>query len=194
MDVRAAALRNSLARTDALRIHDQVTRLPPARFANRRLHLPCIIFTVRRLVVQDFGSGLENRYRARVSGIGNVEFQTCDRLSLTEPRKLIFVHPWIYDLRDPLDGFIWESGADDDECDSDSESSLYAPPAAAMDDYTRALRLIVRLQQSFHALLLQQQPSGEFKRIAAEHEIVMPGIDRPVNFARDIRIEVVEVL
>ena len=199
MDVRIAALRESISRTDVLRIHDRITRLPPARFANRRLHLPCIIFTVRRLVVQDFGSGLENRYRARVSGIGNVEFETCDRLSLTEPRKLIFVHPWIHDLRDPLDGFTWESGVDDDEYDSGPESEagsapnspLYAPPAATMDDYTRALRLIVRLQQSFHALLLQQQPNGEFKRIAAEHEIVMPGIDRQ---PKDIRIEVVEIL
>jgi len=68
--------------------------------------------------------------------------------------------------------------------------SSYAPPAAAMDDYTRALRLIVRLQQPPHALLLQREPNGEFKRIAAEHEIVVPGIDRRINFARDIRVGV----
>ena len=202
MDERVATLRNTLSRTDAVPTYEQIARLPAARFANRRLHLPCIIFTVRRLVVQDFGSGLENRYRARVSGMGNVEFQTCDRLSLGEPRKLIFVHLWIHGVRDPLDGFGWGHAADDDEYKSDPEteagsapnSPLHVPPAATMDDYTRALRLVVRLQQPFHALLLQQQPNGEFKRIAAEHEIVMPGIDRQVNFARDIRIEVVEIL
>ncbi|KAI9569820.1 hypothetical protein HD554DRAFT_453126 [Boletus coccyginus] len=202
MDVRVAALRDSLSRTDAVAIYNKVTRLPPARFATRRLHLPCIIFTARRLGVQDFGSGLENRYRARVSGIGNVEFQTCDRLSLSEPHKLIFVHPWIHSLRDHLHGFTWGNAADDDEYGSDPESEagsaptspLHALPAAAMDDYTRALRLIVHLQQPFHTLLLQQQPNGEFKRIAAEHEIVIPGIDRRINFTRDIRIEVVEIL
>ncbi|KAI9569853.1 hypothetical protein HD554DRAFT_2170850 [Boletus coccyginus] len=204
MDLRVAALRNSLSQTDVVPIYDKVTRLPPARFATRRLHLPCIIFTVRRLGVQDFGSGLENCYRARVSGIGNVEFQTCDRLSLTDPHKLIFVHPWIHTLCDPLDRFTWESSADDDEYDTAPESAseagsaptppLYTPPAATMDGYTRALGLIVRLQQPFHALLLQQQPNGEFKRIAAEHEIVIPGIDRGINFARDMRIEVVEIL
>ncbi|KAI9569842.1 hypothetical protein HD554DRAFT_2327801 [Boletus coccyginus] len=174
MDVRIAALRNSLSRTDAVPIHHRVTRLPPARFANRRLHLPCIIFTVRRLGVQDLGSGPESRYRAWVSGIGNVDFQTFDRLSLSEPRRLILVHSWIRDLRDPLDGFTWGSAADDDVYEDDPEaeagfaptSPLYAPPAATMDDYTRALRLIVRLQQPFHGLLLQQQPNGEFKRIA----------------------------
>ena len=202
MDVRVGALRSSLSQIEAMLIHDRVTRLPPARFANRRLYLPCIVFAVKKLSVQDFGSGQENRYRARVSGIGHVEFQTLDRLSLMEPRKLIFVHPWIRDLRDPLDGFTWGSAADDDEYESDPEtdagsaptSPSHALPAATMDDYTRALRLVVRLQQPFHALLLRQQPNGEFKRVAAEHEIVVPGLEHRVNFARDIRTQVVEIL
>ncbi|KAN0084081.1 hypothetical protein V8E55_007585 [Tylopilus felleus] len=208
MDVRVAALRNSLSQADALLLHDRITHLPPARFANRRLHLPCLVLTVRRLGVQNFGSDQENHYRAKVSGIGNVEFRTQDRLSLTEPRKFVFVHPWIRDLRDPLDGVTWDNTMDDDEQDEDDEyesareseagssppSPLHALPAASMDEYTRAFRLIVRLQQPFHALLLQQQPNGEFKRIAADHEIVMPGIDPSINLARDIRTDVVEIL
>jgi hypothetical protein len=202
MDVRVGALRNSLSQTEAMLIHDRVTRLPPARFANRRLYLPCIIFAVKRLSVEDFGSGQENRYRARVSGIGDAEFQTSDRLSLLEPRKLICVHPWIRDLRDPLDGFNWGSTADDGEYESDREteygsaptSPSHTSPAATMDEYTRALRLVARLQQPFRVLLLQQQPNGEFKRVAAEHEIVTPGLERRINFARDIRTQVVEIL
>ena len=132
-----------------------------------------------------------------MSGIGILEFQACDRLSLSEPRKLVFVHPWIRDLCNPLDGFTWGSVADDDEYESNPETEagpLHVPPATTMDDYTRALRLILRLQQPFHALLLQQQPNGEFRRIATEHEIVMPGIDLQVNFARGMCIEVVEIL
>ncbi|KAF8121689.1 hypothetical protein EV363DRAFT_1184646 [Boletus edulis] len=144
--------------------------------------------------MQGFASGQEIHYRARVSGIGDVEFQTADRLPLAEPRKLIFVHPWIRELRDPLDGFTLGSTVEDDE-ESDTESEAwYAPPAAAMDEYTRALRLVVRLQQPFHALVLQQQPNGEFKRVAAEHEIIVSGVKRPDKFAEDIRAEFVEIL
>ncbi|KAF8434726.1 hypothetical protein L210DRAFT_3552125 [Boletus edulis BED1] len=204
MDVRVAALRNSLSKEDAIFINERVTGLPPARFANRRLHLPCIIFPVRRLGVQDFGSALENHYRARVSVIGDVEFQTSDRFSLTEPRKLIFVHPWVRDLRDPPDGFTWRRGTANDSDNvsyvetvhsSTSTWTVHAPvPAVTIDDYTRALRLGVRLQEPFHALLLQQQPNGEFKRVAAEHEIVVPGIQSSITLAKDVHIGVVEIL
>ncbi|KAF8127433.1 hypothetical protein EV363DRAFT_1138425, partial [Boletus edulis] len=144
--------------------------------------------------------GVENHYRAKVSGIGDVEFQTSDRLPLAEPRKLVFVHPWIRDLCDPHDGVIWGSttGENEDGDESDPELHahfpLHARPAAMMDEYTRALRLIIRLQQPFHALLLQQQPNGEFKRVAAEHEIVVPGIKRPDSFAKDVHTGVVEIL
>ena len=204
MDLRVAALRNSLHHTDAMLVYDRVTRLPPARFSNRRLYLPCILFGVKRLSFQGFGGGAENCYRARVSGISHVEFQTSGSLSLTEPRRLILVHPWIRDLRDPLDSFAWGDETDSEDEDdgthmetkpgSTPSSTSRVMPASGMDDYTRALRLVVRLQQPFHALLLQQQPSGEFKRVATEHDIVVPGIDRSMNLARDIRTEVVEVL
>ncbi|KAF8119527.1 hypothetical protein EV363DRAFT_1079731, partial [Boletus edulis] len=139
----------------------------------------------------------ENHYRAKVSGIGDVTFQTSDTLPLAEPRKLIFVHPWIRELCDPLEGFPWGSTVDDDDgSDTDTEPTSPLPvlPTTAMDGYTRALRLIVRLQQPFHALLLEQQPNGEFKRVAAEHEIVIPGIKRPHTFSRDIRTGVVDIL
>ncbi|KAF8557543.1 hypothetical protein OG21DRAFT_1482210, partial [Imleria badia] len=205
MAVRVAALRDLLSQTDAILTYGRVTRLPPAIFANRRLHLPCVIFVVKRLCVQNLGGGREYRYRARVSGIGDVEFQTSDQLSPTEPRKLVFVHPWVRDLYDPLDGFDWENtdSEDEDEDKSDPETDavsapssplLHGVPAASMDGYTRALRMVARLQQPLHALLLQQQINREFKRVAAEHEIVVPGIDPKINFAKDIRTEVVEIL
>ncbi|KAF8137721.1 hypothetical protein EV363DRAFT_1138595, partial [Boletus edulis] len=119
------------------------------------------------------------------------------------PRKLIFVHPWVRDLRDPPDGFTWRSTANDGDNvsyvetvhSSTSTWTVHAPvPAVTMDDYTRALRLAVRLQEPFHALLLQQQPNGEFKRVAAEHEIVVPGIQSSITLAKDVHIGVVEIL
>ena len=165
MDIRVTTLRNSLPQTDATPIYDRVVLLPPARFASRRLHLPCLIFSVKKLGVQNFGGSREFRYRARALGIGDVEFQTSDQLSPMEPRKLIFVHPWILDLYDPLDGFHWGSSDSEDEDGDESDvetdagdrpcSPLAAVPAATIDDYTRALWLIVRLQQPFQVLLLQ---------------------------------------
>ena len=204
MTTRVAALRTSLSQMDAMLIYDRITRLPSARFGSRRLHLPCIIFAVKKLSVQE-SDDHECRYRARVTGIGEVEFQTSDRLSPTEPRKLILVHPWIRNLHEPLDGFarrtIYEV-TDEDEVESDSEteegsassSPLHAVPSITMDDYTRALRLVVRLQQPFRALLLQHQPDGQFKRVAAEREILIRGFNRKINFAKDVHIEVVEIL
>ncbi|KAF8122182.1 hypothetical protein EV363DRAFT_1122183, partial [Boletus edulis] len=109
-------------------------------------------------------------------------------------RKFVFVHPWIRDLRDPLDGVTWANTGDGDASESDLETEAGSASESSMDDYTRALRLVVRLKQPFHALLLQQQPHGEFRRISAEHEIVVPGLDPRINFARDIRIKVVEIL
>lgn len=53
---------------------------------------------------------------------------------------------------------------------------------------TWAIRLVVRLRQRFHVLLLQQQPDGEFKRVAAEHKILGPGLDQQINISRVIRI------
>ena len=191
MDMRVVTLGNSLPQAEAVLVYDRVTHLPPARFANRRLHLPCIVFSVKRLREQ---SSQESHYRARVPGIGYVEFQTLERLSLTEPRRLIFVHPWIRSLCDPLDRSAWGNAADENESDLESESESTSTSSSQADDHARALRLVVRLQQPFHALLLQQQPGGEFKRIASGSEIIVPGLDPQINFARDIRIDVVEVL
>ena len=171
-------LRRSLPRTYAIWIYDRITALPPARFANRRLHLPCIIFAVRRFV-QDFGNGSEINYYAQVSGIGVVEFQTSDRLSPREPRRLILVHPWIRELLDPFDPSTWGSTT---YGDGDNNG------------YTRALRLLARLYQPFYPLLLQQQPNGEYKRVAVDHEIVVQGLDLHVDLAKHARIDVVEIL
>ena len=119
---------------------------------------------------------------------------------------LDLVHPWVRDLYDLFDDFNW-GGSDSEDEDEDADKSdpetndgssppspLAAVPAPTMDDYTRALRLIARLQQPFHGLILQKQTNGEFKRVAAEYAIVVPGIDRRINFAKDVRTEVVEIL
>jgi len=233
MDARVAELRNSMSSTDAMLVYDRVVRLPPPRFAHRRLFLPCIVFPVKKLVEKDAAErgGGETCYRARVSGIGHVEFRTSDRLSFGEepPRKLVFVHPWIRGLRGPLldqvdlAGSAAASDSDDyygkSESWSDSDAEveeelsrsrsrsrgepaphgpgdlLKVGPVAALDgDCTRALQLVVRLQEPFCALLLQQQMRGEYKRVATEHEIVVRGLERRISSAKEIRVEVMEIV
>ena len=59
------------------------------------------------------------------------------------------------------------------------------------DDYTRALWLIARLGLKFSALLLQQQPYHGYKRVAADHDIVVQ-LPR-ITSSQDIRTQVLDV-
>ncbi|KAG1809370.1 uncharacterized protein BJ212DRAFT_1379649, partial [Suillus subaureus] len=53
---------------------------------------------------------------------------------------------------------------------------------------SRALRLLVRLGQPFGAFLLAQQRSGEYKRIASDHDIIVQVSDvRSVTDLMDLR-------
>jgi hypothetical protein len=51
-----------------------------------------------------------------------------------------------------------------------------SPIRARVDPSTLALRLIARLGRPFNVLLLEQQANGQYKRVAAEHEIIVPGV------------------
>ena len=209
VETRVEGLRSTLSAHKAKAIYKRVARLPPARFANRRLYLPCIVFPAKRLGVQQLGSAhlQGNRYLAKVSGLGKVEFSTTDVLPLQEPRKLVFVHPWIRDIRGGDGGSLWADEPDSDsdvdnitdadsgDADSDSDATstpLSAVPSADVDDFTRALLMIVRLGQPFGALVLLEQSDGSFKRVASEDEIVVQ-IERSVVSLKDVRAKVVEV-
>ncbi|KAI6045482.1 hypothetical protein EDC04DRAFT_3137168 [Pisolithus marmoratus] len=205
MDTCIRELRGWLSQQVALGIYNQISSLPPVRFAARRLHLPCIVFSVKKLNMQGPCGSNEKLYRARVSGIGYVEFRTADDLLVHRPRRLVFAHPWIRHIRDSSSGVAWGG---DFESDTDSDSDVFfdaesdeAEPsspsrvaaAPQVDDYPRALRMIARLKQPFNALLLVQQPNGEYKRVAAENEIVISGVGLDIT-SKNIRVKVLEIL
>lgn len=202
METRIAEIRGTLVQQEVMIVYDRVTRLPPARFANRRLHLPCIVFFVRRLERQPSATGSIQEhvtYRARVSGLGDVEIKTKDWLPLMEPRKLLLVHPWIRDILDQT--YPLSAWGDDMDMDSDSESDVdmvasasqtNVAPSVPLDNHTRALGLLVRLRQPFSALLLERKGHQEFKRVAAEHEIIVQV--RKIPTSRDIHTGVLEIL
>lgn len=202
MEVCITKLWGKLTQQETLSIYRQVNSLPPARFATRRLHLPCIVFPVRRPGIQEMRRGSGKLYCARVSGLGNVEFTTADDLPLHEPQRFVFVHPWIRHIRGPSSGIAWEDSSESDT-DSDSGSShstglggvapLHDDPMPRVGSYAQALQMIVRLGQPFNALLLVQQPNGEYKRVAAENEIVVSGLGTEIT-SKSIRVKVLEIL
>ncbi|KAF8427177.1 hypothetical protein L210DRAFT_3176786 [Boletus edulis BED1] len=164
-------LSDALSNDDALDIYYRLARLPPARFANRRLQLPCIDFHVKFITVKDQDTD-GNRYNAKVSGLGIVEFKTADNIPPAEPRRLVFVHPWISQIRGshPHGGVGIEVSDSEPEVGEDAgtdEESGAAPPlgilAAPLDHRTLALQMIVRVRQPFNTLLLLRQPGGEYK-------------------------------
>ncbi|KAF8552132.1 hypothetical protein OG21DRAFT_1498629 [Imleria badia] len=207
-------LRTQLALGDATSFYHRVIQLPRANFSNGCLQLPCIVLYVTKIGVRELGGSQGTNYRATVSFLGNVEFTTADAMPLQRPRKLVFVHPWLRDLCDPLDGFLSDDepevepgvGASDeaevesdagfvDNTDDASEpaSPLRVEPLAPVDPSTQALRLIARLGRQFNALLLEQQSNGQYKRVAAKEEIILPGVPYKTN-PKDIKVKVLEIV
>ncbi|KIK17929.1 hypothetical protein PISMIDRAFT_684728 [Pisolithus microcarpus 441] len=205
METYVTELRGKLSQEVALSIYKQINSLPLARFAARRLHLPCIAFSVKRLGIQQLCKDNVKVYRAGVLGLGLVEFRTIGDLSLQKPQKLVFAHPWIPYIRGPSGGDTWEGDLEsvvefglDWERDAGSDevvppSPLHAVPAPQVDKYTRALQTIARLGQPFNALLLVQQPNRHYTRIATENEIIIPGLGTDIT-SQDIRATVLEIL
>ncbi|KAI6045477.1 hypothetical protein EDC04DRAFT_60772 [Pisolithus marmoratus] len=203
METCLAELCSNLPQQEAWNIYRQIHSLPPARFATRRLHLPCLVFPVRKLGIQELRrDNAEKLCCVRVSGLGNVEFTTADDLPLHEPQRFVFVHPWIRHLRGPSNVVAW---GDDSESDTDSDSGsgrnagsggvapLHNVRAPQIGSYSRVLQMIARLGQPFSALLLLQRPNGEYTRVAAENEIVVPGLGTDIT-SRNIRPRVLEIL
>jgi len=208
LDTCVEQLRTRLAPQDVTALYYQVTLLPRATFSNRCLQLPCIVFSVTRIGVQDLGGSQGTLYRATVSLLGRVEFRTADVMPLTKPRKLAFVHPWLRDLRDLLDADDEESdvgsnneaeaesgaGSGDGTDDASAPASpLHAEPSARADTSTQALRFIAHLGRPFNALLFQRQSDRQYKRVAAEHEIIVPGVPSQTD-PKDIRVKVLEIV
>ncbi|KAI5996844.1 hypothetical protein F5J12DRAFT_346351 [Pisolithus orientalis] len=186
METCITKLRDKFPREEARNTYSKINCLPPARFAARRLHLPCIVFSVRSL--EKPCGGNEKLYRARVSGLGQVEFVTADQLLLNGTQKFIFAYPWIDHIRGPNGGVTRG-----DDSDSDEDVPSHAVHMAQVDNYTRALEMIARLGQPFNALLLVQQSNGTYKRVAADQEIVVSGLGTNIT-SKNIRVKVLEVL
>ena len=66
-------------------------------------------------------------------------------------KDLLFIHPWISPLLD----------------------QEFSHGASALDDTSRALRLLARLKQPFGALLLEPVSRARYRRVAADSLIMV---------------------
>jgi len=160
------------------------------RFANRRLQLPCIVFTVLQVAPRpSHGQEKYVTYVVRASGLHDVLITTEDKLvPFSESRrmlmwqKLLLVRPWDRNLLEPYDSAGPSDFADHDvQPESPTTEDYRTPPSSPLgnnapvdsESDSHALQLIVRLGQPFRAILLAQSQRGrEYNRIAADHDIV----------------------
>ncbi|KAI5981867.1 hypothetical protein EDC04DRAFT_2916171 [Pisolithus marmoratus] len=201
MNMCVTKLRKKVLKPEGLRVYQRINSLEAASFTTRRLRLPCIVFPVRELTMQEICGSSEKLYHTEVSGLGNVEFTTTDDLPLDKPQRFVFAHPWISYIKGWISGATW---GDDSESDVDSDSdldyntgsdgvaSLHVVPAHPVGRYTQSLQMIARLAQPFNALLLARQPNGEYKRVAADHEIVVSGLGTDIT-PKNIRAKVLKI-
>ncbi|KAG2336192.1 HET-domain-containing protein [Suillus weaverae] len=191
-------LRQTVAVDLALKLYTLLDDLKAPRFADCRLHLPCIAFrvtAVKRSRAQD-----QEIYEVKADGLHDLLITTKDKLiQFSSPRPtmqtFLLVRPWNRYLLD-LPDFAEPSGlaelpdvADDTQSEEDYWSAPGSPLQDSPDGFPdtretvdselsdRALRLTARLEQPFGAFLLAQQRGGEYKRIASDHVIIAQARD-----------------
>src|SRR6267154_6247003 len=196
-----SSLRNVVAVQSASNIYTLLHNMSAARFAHRRLYLPCITFPVTGVRRRDRQETYVT-YDVKTNGLHDLQIATEDKLMsssrvMATGQQYLLVLPWDRHFLELLDF------ADDAQsnCETPPESPLHDLPGrsfgeeglAVSEFHSRALRLIVRLGQPFRAFLLAQQRSGEYTRVAAEHNIIAQVKD--VTFIPDMKdVRTLEIL
>ncbi|OAX34763.1 hypothetical protein K503DRAFT_868710 [Rhizopogon vinicolor AM-OR11-026] len=193
MQASISSLRDAETVELASQLYTTLDQQTAPRFAQRRLHLPCIIFTVTEVAPRsDQEQGTYFTYEVKADGL-------CDVLISTEAKfipfsrampirqKFLLIRPWDRNLLEQHDFAAPFDLAEDAQ--SITTEDYLTPPGSPVYDSSdiypgenvpvdsesesRALRLLVRLRQPFSAFLLAQQWGGEYKRIAADHDIIV---------------------
>ena len=184
MQTSVSSLRNAVTVEIASKLYTLLDNISAPRFANCRLHLPCIAFRVTEVRQRHVEDQTYFTYEVKADGLHDLLITTEDQLLQFSParriqRTFFLVRPWNRDLlelpdfsddpedeegpsvpRSPIHGSVGRNSGEDEVVDVGSES------------HSQALRLIVRLGQPFGAFLLAQQRGGEYKRIASDHDII----------------------
>ncbi|KAG2358623.1 hypothetical protein BDR07DRAFT_1337492 [Suillus spraguei] len=203
-----SSLRQSVSTALALKLYDQLEQLMAPRFANCRLHLPCISFRVTEVRRK---SGPTKEYRIKADGLHDLFITTAESLvqfSRAKPiqQTFLLVRPWDRDLLGVPNFAEQPDFTDDTESTGDwseagfpvDDSQPYDlsrfPGSSPVEEepVSRALRLMVRPGQPFDAFLLAQQRVREYKRIASDYNIIAQVKD--ITSVDDMDIRTVEIL
>ncbi|KAG2147810.1 uncharacterized protein EDB93DRAFT_1250323 [Suillus bovinus] len=191
IQTRVSSLRNIVTVDLASKLYNLLENMATPRFANCRLHLPCIAFRVTE-IRRRRDHAAHPTYGVKADGLRDLVITTNEMLiqfSRTRPTRQTFflVRPWdrrLIELPDfaeqPVSADEVESVDDWSESEhalddtDESSSSLPGEEELSVDSeaHLRSLRLMVHLGQEFSALLLAQQRVGEYKRIASDHHII----------------------
>jgi len=173
--------RNTVAMNLASKLYALLQSMSAPRFANRRLHLPCISFRVTE-IRQKRGPAQATHliYGVKADGLQDLLITTGETLiqfSRARPTRQTFflVRPWDRCLLERLDFADDVSSVGDlSERGSQSDGSEEFPdgPPVEEEHHLRALRMMVHLGQPFGAFLLAQQRVGEYKRIGSDYNII----------------------
>ncbi|KAG2747698.1 TPR-like protein, partial [Suillus brevipes Sb2] len=173
-----SSLRQMVAVDFASNVYTQLRNMSAPRFATQRLHLPCIAFDVREVRrVRSPALQTHFTYRVKADGLQDLLITTEETLVQFWPARpieqnFVLVRPWDRSLLELPDfGNITESEEDHETSPSSPSHDWSSGPPVNQDLELRAFRLLVRLGQPFSAFLLAQQRSGEYKRIASDHDI-----------------------
>ncbi|KAG0698731.1 hypothetical protein DFH29DRAFT_1071033 [Suillus ampliporus] len=152
-------LQNATIVEQVLTLYNWLANLSPPRFADRRLQLPCITFSVtalRRRRVQDRERCFT--YDVKAVGLDDLLITTEDKLR-SASQTFLLIRPWNrHDLG--LLGDVDDAQSVDDWSESDSQSDESFSRYPGEDG------------PPFGALLVAQQQGGEYKRIASDHNII----------------------
>ncbi|KAG1789544.1 uncharacterized protein HD556DRAFT_777664 [Suillus plorans] len=127
-----SSLRNTVSVDWASRLYSALNNLSAPRFSQRRLHLPCITFTVtesRRR--RDQGEKTYFTYEVKAQGLHDLLITTEDKLVQFSPAKpilqtFLLVYPWnrrllkLPDFAEPSD--IWDSTQSEESFEDDMQS------------------------------------------------------------------------
>ncbi|KAG2339204.1 HET-domain-containing protein [Suillus weaverae] len=183
-----SSLQHVMAVDFVLKIYSLLDNLSAPRFANCRLHLPCIAFRVTAEI-----------YEVKADRLHDLLITTEDKLiqfSSSRPtmQTFLLVFPCNHYL--DLPDFAEPSGfaeLPDDADDTQSNEDYWSAPGSPLQDSPggfpdrremvdselsdRALQLTARLAQPFGAFLLAHQRGGEYKRITSDHVIIAQARD-----------------
>ena len=144
----------------ARKMHQALSILPLAKFANFRLILPCIVHRIKTMVPTQVGtSTVTHTYQIHAVGLVPIDIASSERLENTvKGVPYVLIRPWHPNLL--------QSTIDTDD--------------------TSTHQWLTRLEQSFSALLLKELPHNEYRRVASCCHIIA----RPTNSAGVLKGEV----